>query len=618
MTKQLNLVNDLGDEAIASAPLKVLIVRSPQTSLDSLQTGYRVEHQCVVTKADYLAHLNQDIDLILADYRTPELSALEALQLLQEAALNIPLIVINGSPRVAVAVEHMKAGAADYLIDSTELPKAVEQALTSHSQQQTQTELQTLITENADGIIVVDRHRRVQFINSAALTLLGRQAEELLNQPFGFPVVDSDYMEVDLPSKTGDRVAQMRVTEIFWQGSAYLVSLRDITELKRAETERIQLLEQAQAANRAKDEFLAVLSHELRTPLNPILGWTQLLQNQQLDEIQTQRALTIIERNANLQVQLIDDLLDVSRIIQGRLKLQNAPVNLKTVIANALETVQLAAQAKSIHIHLDLAPVGLVQGDPTRLQQVIWNLLSNAIKFTPSGGRVDVRLAALGADAQIQISDTGQGIAPQFLPYVFDYFRQADSATTRVFGGLGLGLAIVRQLVELHGGTVTADSPGEGQGATFTVTLPAIASPEKLDARKPAAIAPLNLGGVRVLVVDDEADTRELLVFVLEPVGIVVKTAASAAEALKLIEPFEPQLLISDIGMPEMNGYELIRAVRALPPEQASIPALSLSAFSANADRQRSLEAGFDKHLTKPTDLERLVAIIAQMLGHNA
>ena len=448
MTKQLNLVNDLGDEAIAS--LKVLVVRSPHTSLDSLQTGYRVNYQCVATKADYLAHLNQDIDLILADYRS-QLPAIEALRLLQETPFDIPLIVINGSPQVAVAVEQMKAGATDYLIDLTELPRAVAQALTSHPQQNEK--LQTLITENADGIIVVDSHRRVQFINSAALTLLGRQAEELLNQLFGFPVVDSDYMEVDLPSKTGDRVAQMRVTEISWQGSAYLVSLRDITELKRAEAERIQLLEQAQAANRAKDEFLAVLSHELRTPLNPILGWTQLLQNRQLDEIQTQKALAIIERNANLQVQLIDDLLDVSRIIQGRLKLQNSPVNLKTAIANAIETVQLAAQAKSIHIHLQLAPVGLVQGDPTRLQQVIWNLLSNAIKFTPSGGRVDVRLAASGTDVQIQIGDTGQGISPQFLPYVFDYFRQADSATTRAFGGLGLGLAIVRQLVELHGGT---------------------------------------------------------------------------------------------------------------------------------------------------------------------
>ena len=612
MTKQLNLVNDLGDEAIAS--LKVLVVRSPHTSLDSLQTGYRVNYQCVATKADYLAHLNQDIDLILADYRSTQLPAIEALRLLQENPFDIPLIVINGSPQVAIAVEQMKAGATDYLIDLTELPRAVAQALTSHPQQNEK--LQTLISENADGIIVVDRHRKVQFVNSAALKLLGRQAEELLNQPFGFPVVGSDYLEVDLPSATGEiRVAQMRVTEIFWQGSAYLVSLRNISELKRAEAERIQLLEQAQAANRAKDEFLAVLSHELRTPLNPILGWTQLLQNRQLDQAQTEKALAIIERNANLQVQLIDDLLDVSRIIQGRLKLQNSPVNLKRALAIALETVQLAAQAKSIHIHLDLAPVGLVQGDPTRLQQVIWNLLSNAIKFTPSGGRVDVRLAAIGTDAQIQIGDTGQGITPQFLPYVFDYFRQADSATTRSFGGLGLGLAIVRQLVELHGGTVTADSPGEGQGATFTVTLPAIASPEKLDAREPAAIAQPNLAGVRVLVVEDEADTRELLVFMLEPVGMIVKTAASGAEALETITSFSPQLLISDIGMPGMDGYELIRAIRALPPQQGGIPAVSLSAFSSNSDRQRSLEAGFDEHLTKPTDLERLVSIIAQIIG---
>ena len=612
MTKQLK-VNDLGDEAIAS--LKVLVVRSPHTNLDSLQTCSWLNYQCVATKADYLAHLNRDVDLILADYRSTQLPAIEALRLLQETSFKTPLIVINGSPQVAVAVEHMKAGAADYLIDTTDLPRAVK-ALTSHPQQQTQNKLQTLITENADGIIVVDRHRRVQFVNAAALTLLGRQAEELLNQPFGFPVVDSDYLEVDLPSKTGDRVAQMRVTEIFWQGSAYLVSLRDITALKRAEAERIQLLEQAQAANRAKDEFLAVLSHELRTPLNPILGWTQLLQNRQLDEIQTQKALAIIERNANLQVQLIEDLLDISRIIQGRLKLQIYPVNLKAAIANALETVQLAAQAKSIQIQTHLAPdVDLVQGDPTRLQQIIWNLLSNAIKFTPAGGCVEVRLAAIGTDAQIQISDTGQGIAPQFLPYVFDYFRQADSATTRAFGGLGLGLAIVRQLVELHGGSVKADSPGEGQGATFTVTLPLSAHREEPDAKEPTKQP--NLKGDRILVVDDEADTRDLLVFVLEPVGMVVKTAASGAEALEAITSFQPQLLISDIGMPGMDGYELIRAVRALPPEQGRIPALSLSAFSADSDKQRSLEAGFNDHLTKPTDLERLVLIVAQILGQN-
>ena len=616
MTKQLNLVNDLGDEAIAS--LKVLVVRSPHTSLDLLQSSSRLQYQCVATKADYLAHLNRDVDLILADYRSTQLPAIEALRLLQETSFKIPLIVINGSPQVAVAVEHMKAGATNYVSDPAELAKAVEQALTSHTQQQPQTEkLLTLITENADGIIVVDRHRQVQFVNAAALTLLGRQAEELLNQPFGFPVVGSDYLEVDLPSKTGDRVAQMRVTEIFWQGSAYLVSLRDITALKRAEAERIVLLEQAQAANRAKDEFLAVLSHELRTPLNPILGWTQLLQNRQLDEAQTEKALAIIERNANLQVQLIEDLLDISRIIQGRLKLQIYPVSLKAAIANALETVQLAAQAKSIQIQTHLAPVDLVQGDPTRLQQIIWNLLSNAIKFTPASGCVEVRLAAIGTNAQIQISDTGQGIAPQFLPYVFDYFRQADSATTRAFGGLGLGLAIVRHLVELHGGSVKAESPGEGQGATFTVTLPMLASQGETSAREPAAIAQPNLAGVRVLVVDDEADTCDLLVFVLEPVGMVVKTAASAAEALKLIELFRPQLLISDIGMPGMDGYELIRAVRALPPEQGRIPALSLSAFSADSDKQRSLEAGFNDHLTKPTDLERLVSIIAQILGQN-
>jgi len=345
-------------------------------------------------------------------------------------------------------------------------------------------ELKTLITKNADGIMVVDPQGIVRFINPAALSLFGRQAEDVLGQWLGFPVVGGDKTEVDICSVNQEdglsggftrKIAEMRVVEIQWQGeTAYLVSLRDITERKSAEEERIRyFLQEAEAAKRFKDEFLSVLSHELRTPLNPILGWSKMLQSRKLDETTTARALETIFRNAQLQTQLIEDLLDISRILQGNLRLRVCPVNLVSTIEAVLETLNLSAQSKSIEIQTTFEPtLGKVVGDPSRLRQVVWNLLSNAVKFTPEGGRVRICLQQVGSQAQIQVSDTGKGIAPDFLPYVFDYFRQADHSTTRAVGGLGLGLAIARYLVELHGGTIQAHSSGVGQGATFTVGLP--------------------------------------------------------------------------------------------------------------------------------------------------
>jgi signal transduction histidine kinase len=380
---------------------------------------------------------------------------------------------------------------------------------------------------------------------------------------------------------------------------------------------------QAESANRIKDEFLAVLSHELRSPLNPILGWTKLLRGRKLDETATDRALATIERNAKLQAQLIEDLLDVSRILQGKLSLNVCPVNLPSIIKAAMETVRLAAETKSIEIQMRFEPgIGQVSGDSTRLQQVVWNLLSNAVKFTPIGGQIEITLEQIGSEAQIQVSDTGKGISPDFLPHVFEYFRQADSTTTRRFGGLGLGLAIVRHLVELHGGTVAVDSLGEGQGATFTVRLQlrreSAAPKDETATTNSFTTVPetLPLTNIRVLVVDDEADSRDFLAFVLEQAGAEVTAAASASEALQALTQSKPDILLSDIGMPEMDGYMLMRQVRVLESEQENkIPAIALTAYAGEMNQQQALAAGFQRHIAKPVAPETLVQEIEMILN---
>ncbi|MBW4456085.1 MAG: response regulator [Nostoc indistinguendum CM1-VF10] len=414
------------------------------------------------------------------------------------------------------------------------------------------------------------------------------------------------------------------------QFKGYIGSVIDITERKVAEAERDRLLQleqaartEAETANRIKDEFLAVLSHELRSPLNPILGWAKLLQTREFDAPALKKAIASIERNAKLQAQLIEDLLDVSRILQGKLNLNMFPVNLVLVIEAALETVRLAAEAKDIQIQTMLdSSLGQVLGDSGRLQQVIWNLLSNAVKFTPEGGKIDIQLERINTQAQITVSDTGKGISPEFLPHVFEYFRQADSTTTRKFGGLGLGLAIVRHLVELHGGTIWAESLGEGQGAIFTARLPLI---KKELTSKPEIITALNasptieiLAGIQILVVDDDDDTREFHTFVLEQAGARVTAVASAKEALQALAESEPDMMLSDIGMPETDGYMLMRQVKALQALQAKqIPAIALTAYAGEIDQQQALESGFQKHMSKPVEPEELVKAIATLIGIN-
>ncbi len=402
----------------------------------------------------------------------------------------------------------------------------------------------------------------------------------------------------------------------------------DIHEQKQIQQERAQLLEleqiartKAETANRIKDEFIAVLSHELRTPLNAILGWSKLLQSRRLDQAKIFEAVATIERNAKLQVQLIEDLLDVSRILQGKVTLKIRNLNLESTILPALETIRLAAESKSIQISTVFEPnVGQVMGDSTRLQQVVWNLLSNAVKFTPKGGKIEVRLEQVDGFAIVKVRDTGKGISSEFLPYVFDYFRQADSSSTRKFGGLGLGLAIVRNIIEIHGGTVQAESPGEGQGATFTFRLPLmkIENSTMTDDENHSSILDVNslpLAGIQILVVDDDADSLDFVVFVLEQSGAEVIAVSSPFAALERLAQLKPDVLVSDISMPEMDGYTLIRQVRTWTVEQGGkIPAIALTAFARNYDQQQALKAGFQIHLPKPLDPEELVTAVVSIL----
>ena len=406
----------------------------------------------------------------------------------------------------------------------------------------------------------------------------------------------------------------------------YETAKRARSEAEHAAAENERLYRQAEESSRLKEEFLATVSHELRTPLNAILGWARMLRTGQVTGENLTKALETIERNARAQAQLIDDLLDVSRIVAGKLRLDVRPTDPGTFIDAAVEAVRPAADAKGVHVQkvIDSAAIA-VPGDPARLQQVVWNLLSNAIKFTPKDGRVQVRLERVNSHIEIVVSDTGQGISPEFLPYVFDRFRQADQKASRQFGGMGLGLAIVRHLVELHGGNVHAMSEGEGKGATFTVVLPITAiyhvdaavgrvHPAAKDFLPPAECTD-RLDNLKILVVDDERDTRELLKEGLEYCGARVMLAGSAAEALESVQKNLPDVLISDIGMPIEDGYELIKQVRRLGKENGGrVPAIALTAYTRVEDRMQALRAGYHMHVPKPVELAELVAVAASVV----
>lgn len=510
-----------------------------------------------------------------------------------------------------------------------------------------------------DCIVTIDHLDRIIEFNPAAVATFGYEKSAALGKQMAELIVPPQYREAHyrglahfLATGEGPLLGKrIEVEAMRHDGTCFPVELaiatirtgeqplftaylRDISQRKEGELERERLLEaervarsEAERANRLKDEFLSTLSHELRTPLSAILGYAQLLQTSSDDPEQVREGLSIIERNGRIQASIIEDLLDMSRIIAGKVRLDVQPVRLAAVIEAALETVRPSADAKEIRIQVVLdSRAGHVLGDFARLQQVVWNLLSNAVKFTPKRGRVQVSLERVNSHLEINIRDSGIGIKPDFLPHVFDRFRQADGTTARTHGGLGLGLAIVKHLVELHGGTVSARSTGEGEGAIFTIALPlqvvhggstnevrvhpAAPAPERI------ACATIFLTGLRVLAVDDEPDARELVRRVLEERGADVRTAESADEAVAVFQDWKPDVIVSDLGMPGKDGYELMRKIRSLADEEGGkVAAAALTAYARSEDRTRAMLAGYQTHVTKPVDPAELIAVVATLGG---
>jgi len=507
----------------------------------------------------------------------------------------------------------------------------------------------SLVGSSNDAIVTKTLDGTITSWNPAAERLFGFTAAEAVGQNIRMIIPKDQWHEEDVvlaKIARGEAVDHFEAVRIRKDGSLVDISLtispvvaadgrvigasktaRDIGDRKRLEEARAALLARerdaradAEAGNRAKDEFLAILSHELRTPLNAVYGWARMLQTGKLDEATSARALEAIVRNANAQVQLIDDLLDVSRIISGKMRLDVRQTDVREIVDAAVDTVTMAASEQGVRIERILDPRGAtVKGDPVRLQQVVWNLVMNAVKFTPAGGKVEVELRRSVDQVEIIVRDTGQGIAPHVLPFVFDRFRQWDSSSTRAHSGLGLGLALVKHLTELHHGTVVAESSGEGQGSTFTVTLPLTLESRLVAGPAPtlpesALTAVARLDGLRVLAVDDDADALELASEILGRGGAIVRTCPSAKAALALLQEWRPDVLVSDIDMPGEDGYTLIRKVRALDEEHGGkTPAVALTAYGRTEDRVQTLSAGYSMHIPKPVNPEEFTAIVASV-----
>jgi PAS domain S-box-containing protein len=517
------------------------------------------------------------------------------------------------------------------------------------------------LAELCPDVMYVNVGGKIAYVNAAALRffgakdareLLGRspadlaapesrarvlgRAQELKEIGESLPAAPEEWLRLD-----GSRVpVEATAALVPWEGNrGILVILRDVSERQRAEQEKTQLLASerfarsaAERANRMKDEFLATLSHELRTPLTAILGWVHVLLTGRATETEKLQGLETISRNARAQGKLIEDLLDMSSIISGKLRLDMQPLSAATFIDAAVETIQPTAEAKGIRLTKRLDPDAVsLRGDTSRLQQVVWNLLSNAVKFTPEGGRVDVELRRDGSHCEISVTDSGQGMSAEFLPFVFDRFRQADASIRRKYRGLGIGLAIAKQLVELHGGTIDVQSEGEGKGSRFCVSLPLALSHDRTEGQMPRGQTSVteasvesksvDLSGVKILAVDDEPDACRLIKWMLAQCHADVVTASSAAEAILLVETGRPDVLISDIGMPDVDGYELLRRMRALGAARGGmIPAIALTAFARPEDRAHSLKVGFSSHISKPIQPGELVATVASLIrqGHRS
>lgn len=621
--------------------------------------------------------------LISEEHLQTEFSELLAVLKRQPVWSDVPIIVLGGAGRQSALLEQLVSGLGNVTVierpmQMLTLVSVVRASLRARRRQydvrehfseqhaaqrqirEAEQRYRLLIENIRDyAIFVVDPNGCVASWNSGAQKILGYSLEEALGLQ-----VDAFFSVEDRDNKLFEReMAEARTngraTSAGWRirkdGEQFSVEgvltairdddglligyakfMRDVTEWQRAQTERERLFEsertaraEAELAGRMKDEFLATLSHELRTPLHAVLGWSNVLRR--LDGLPPKAldGLSTIERNARSQAKIIEDLLDMSAIISGKVRLDVQRVELAAVLGATIETVRPAAEAKGVRLHVMLDPlVRAVSGDPNRLQQIFWNLLTNAVKFTPKLGRVSVTLERVNSHVEANITDTGEGIDPNFLPHVFDRFRQADATTTRRHGGLGLGLSIVKQLVELHGGQISAKSAGPGKGASFRVTLPIMVTSvhpdeERVRREHPARSQPEehaldtsqpDLTGSKILVVDDEADARALIRRLLDECGAIVSTASSASEALTQIEASPPNLLISDIGLPHEDGYSLIQRIRGLPGRIGTIPAIALTAYARVEDRIRVIQAGYQVHLAKPVEPVELLAMAASLL----
>jgi PAS domain S-box-containing protein len=614
-------------------------------------------------------------ELVLLDVHLPDVSGIEICRRIKtDPSINSILVIQTSATFTEVRdrVRGLEGGADAYLtepIEAEELIANIRAILRLRKAEQEVREreawLKTVMSSIGDAVITTDLQERVTLINPVAQEMLGWSEAEAEGRPLTevFRIInDQTRQQSESPVLKVLREGSSALLASYAllvtrderetpvDGSAapikdergnvigVVLTFRDVAERKRIERARERLLvyeqearreaevarRRAEEASRAKDEFLATVSHELRTPLNHMLGWITMLRSGKLQSEKTQKAFDTIERNVRTQGRLIDDLLDVSRIISGKLLIEPSRIEITTVVEAAAESIGPSAEDKGVNFKTTLAPeAGKVLGDPDRLLQAIWNLLSNAVKFTPEGGNIELRLTRVNSQIEIAVIDDGQGISPDFLPHVFDRFRQQDATTARQHGGLGLGLAIVRHLAELHGGSVRVESEGEGRGATFTITLPVAAdhAAPSGKARGSSIISESytklpSLDGVRILLVDDLAEARELITFALVNKGAEVRTADSAIEGLSVLGEWRPDVILSDIAMPSEDGYAFIRKVRKLSVEKGGkIPAAALTAYVGSKERLKSIEAGYQAYITKPVEWSELIMIVASLAG---
>ena len=655
--------------------LKVLIIddnsHDRALALRELKKLFRqLQCQEIIDETSFAKALEQsNFNLVITDYQLGWTTGLEILYRIKEQKPDCPVMMFTGTGSEEIAVEAMKAGLDDYVIKSPKhyvrLAAAVRSTWKKYEQKKALQEFKQsyyrffervplgLYRLDADGVIVEANSTLAKMLGyNQQQDLQGKEILEYYSEPEAYLLWQQQLGRQEAVAEFTGQIRDLN-GELIWVnhhaiavmdgGSliGYEGAIADITANKQAELERVELLnrerqarKEAETVNRVKDEFLATLSHELRTPLNAIIGWVQLLRAGMMSQAQIDKAIDVIDRNARAQNQLIGDLLDVSRIIRGTMQLQLKPTNLNQLLTASLDTVRPSASAKNIEV-VNLLESNLlkVNADQERLQQIFWNLLINAIKFTPSGGKITIssslnhsKIAASAANhhwsttantVAITVTDTGQGIAADVLPFVFDRFRQAETkSSTRINGGLGLGLAIVRHLVEIHGGNVIADSQALGLGATFTVELPVLSNdndPEAAVNESTNNSLP-SLAGLTILVVEDEADTREIVTLILEQCGAKIVSAESVKQALILYEQYQPDMLISDISMPNEDGYALIRQIRQGKTDQTDIPAIALTAYAREEDKQQALKAGFNLHLSKPIEPLQLIQSLSQFV----